>query len=143
MKVALTIERFEPHGAVKRVELEFARAYPARGLKRLDRAMSLHARGPDAGCVVIEDAFAFSGKAPGIEEAFTTWGTVSVRGGVARVRHNGHALRLRIVEPAGAAFTVKDVPVMMARATEPSILRRIACKLPRGADRFVMEARVL
>ena len=137
-----TIETFDPSGAVKRVDLEFAGAYGLRGFKRLDRSLRLQARGTDSGTIALEDAFTFSGEVPRIEEAFATWGAVSVKGNTARVRAKTATLTLRIVEPKGATFRVDELPVMLARSDEPTPLRRIACALPKGATGFVLEMRV-
>ena len=134
-----TIEAFDAAGPVKRLELEFAKAYGLRSLRRLDRSILLHARGRDAGRLVLEDAFTFAGKAGRIQEAFVTWGRVSARGGRATVRAATGTLVLRVIEPARAAFRVEEIPVMLAGETEPTTLRRLACSLPKGAGRFRME----
>ena len=132
------VAAFEPGGRVKTCTIEFARAYPAKNLKRLDRALRLDTRD---GTLEIEDTFAFSGRPASVEEALVTWGRVSVRGRRAMVRNNGRQVRLEIVEPAGATFRVEELPVMVARSTEPRTLRRLACVLPKGATSFTLAVR--
>ena len=134
------IAGFEPGGPVKSCTIEFARAYPVRGLKALERTLRLDAAG---GRITLEDAFAFAGKALPVEEAFVTWDRVSVRGGTARVRAGERSLRLKIVEPSGAVFRVEELSVLLRSTAGPGILRRLACALPRGANRFVVEIAVV
>jgi heparinase II/III-like protein len=136
------IEAFDPDDAVKQVDLEFAGAYGLRGLKRLDRSFRLKARGADAGSLTLEDTFTFSGKAAEIEEVFATWGAVSVKGATARVRAKTASLTLRIAEPEGATFCVDETPVRLARSAKPTTLRRITCKLPKGATSFALTAQL-
>jgi len=129
---------FDPVGRDKTITIEFARAYPAKRLKRLRRTLRLRTGG--AGAVLLEDRFAFSSSAaPEVEEAFTTWGRVSLRRDGARIRGAEHDLLLKVLDPPCAAFSVEDVPVIMARAAKPRTLRRLACRLPKGATSFQME----
>jgi len=129
---------FDPAGRDKTISMEFARTYPVKRLKRLQRTIQLDPRG--AGAVRLEDRFAFShGAAPKVEEAFTTWNRISLRRGTARIRGGKRDLLLKILDPPGAAFSVEDIPVMMAGATEPRTLRRLACRLPKGSTSFAME----
>ena len=73
------------------------------------------------------------------EEVFTTWCRVSLRRGGARIHGAEHDLLLKVLDPPGTAFSVEDVPVIMARAAKPRTLRRLACRLPKGATSFQME----
>jgi len=83
------------------------------------------------------------GGPPEIEEAFVTWKRVAVRGATARLCGVNGRLVLEVLEPAGARFTVEDIPVMMSQADTPRTLRRIACVLPRGSTSFVMQIDVV
>ena len=135
------ITAFKATDAAKRLDLEFARAYGLKGIRKLERRIALDARGPEPGRIYLRDTFTFSGRALPVEEAFVTWGRVSVRGRTARIRGEKHDLLLKVVEPAGAVLTVEDVPVMMSGAAEPRTLRRIACVLPKGATSFKLAVR--
>jgi hypothetical protein len=136
------ITAFETTGGVKHGEVEFASAYPVKGLRSLHRSVTVNASG-SASDIVLRDRFAWSGRRRlPVEEAFITWCPVTVRGRTALLRGRHHELRLAIVEPAGASFTVEKLPVMLANAAEPTTLRRLVCTLPPGATVFTMELRV-
>jgi hypothetical protein len=128
------ITAFEPDGRPKRVAIEFASAYPVKGLAALHRELLLDEDG-----LTVSDAFTFKGRASAVEEAFVTYFPVRVRGNTARIRGEASTLTLRIAEPAGAEFEVEDVPVMLPRA-KPAILHRIRIDLPAGSTCFTMRA---
>jgi hypothetical protein len=131
-----TITAFEPDARPKRLLIEFADAYPVKGLTGLSRELALDNDG-----LTLSDTFAFRGRRAAIEEAFATYYDVRVRGRTARIRGERSTLKLEIVEPAGATFDVEELTVTCGNATE-QILRRIRTDLPAAATSFILRATV-
>jgi hypothetical protein len=125
------VETAGPH---KRVQIEFARAYPAPNLTSLRRQATLAAAGEEAGTVWLEDAFSFSGQPAEVEEAFVTWGEVEVAGGTALIRGERHSLRLTIEAPAGAAFRLERLEEDSKANLKPEVLKRLTVALPPAAE---------
>jgi len=125
------VETAGPH---KRVQIEFARAYPAPNLTSLRRQATLAAAGEEAGTVWLEDAFAFAGQPTGVEEAFVTWGEVEVAGGTALIRGERHSLRLTIETPAGAAFRLERLEEASKANLKPEVLKRLTVALPPAVE---------
>ncbi|MDH7570271.1 MAG: heparinase II/III family protein, partial [Armatimonadota bacterium] len=114
----------------KRVEIEFARAYPVPALQSARRRWILKADGT----LVLEDAFQFAGAAGEVEEAFVTWGEVEVEGGTARVRSHSRAVALTVVAPAGVCLEVERLEEASRANKKPGVLKRIRCALPAGVS---------
>ncbi|HOX06818.1 MAG TPA: heparinase II/III family protein [Planctomycetota bacterium] len=130
---------FRPDGPRKSAEVEFAEAYPVRGLARLGRRLEL----APGGSFRLEDRFAFSGRPLPVEEALVTWLPVAVRGRTAVVRGRRSTLTLRIAEPAGARFRLEQFD-LRTHSREPVRLRRIVVDLPAASTgAFRVEGRVL
>ncbi len=123
-----SVERFDPAGPRKSVELEFAGAYPAGGMRSLRRRLEV----APGGRFVMEDGFAFRGRPLPVEEALVTWLPVRVRGATAVVRGEKNVLTLRMIEPAGARFRLEEFE-LKTHGGEPGVLRRIAAELPAGS----------
>jgi hypothetical protein len=122
------VERFEPSGAHKSVELEFARAYPLKRLTVLRRRLEI----APGGRFLLEDRFSFSGRPLPVEEALVTWLPVSVKGRTVIIRGRKSTLALRISAPANASFRLERLQ-LQRQDRESSTLRRLTVHLPADA----------
>jgi Heparinase II/III-like protein len=129
------------------VSMEFAKAYPVKGLKTLERRLELL----PGGRFRLEDRFSFAGRGQPCEEGFVTWLPVSVRGATATIRGQKSILKLRIMgADAGAgagSFKLEEIEV--DRKLQAGVkagkdkLRRLSVKLPsRRESCFVLEGTV-
>lgn len=129
------ITGFNPDGDTKTVSMEFAGAYDVRSLNALERKIDVKS----GGYFLLSDNLVFEGKPLPVEEAFTTWLPVKVRGRTARITGLKSTLTLRIIEPAKALFRVEkhEVPGHEGRKI---FLYRIVVDLPEnGSALFRME----
>jgi hypothetical protein len=117
---------FAPVGSEKRVEMEIQSAYQCSDLERATRSWRLM----EAGGLVLEDTFVFSGEALPVEEAFVTWRDALVSGGTALIVGENHILQLTIEEPVGAAFALASLEKESAENQKPQPLKRISFAVP-------------
>ncbi len=135
----------ETDGAVKRVALDFARAYPLPDLVHATRQITLAAEGKTAGTLWLEDDFAF---APGsasdteIEEALITWAAIHVDGADAIVQGQRHRLHLHIETPAGAMFITERLTDRAQHTDTPATLTRLRFVLPPGERRARVQVEI-
>jgi hypothetical protein len=115
---------------VKRVELEFAHAYPVADLAGARRLIKLD----ESGTTWLQDAFRFSQTPVEVEEAFVTWFEVDARGSTAVIRGHRHDLKLTIESPAGLSFSVEKLDEQSRLNAKPGILKRICVRLPVASD---------
>ena len=113
-------------GPVKRVTVDFPRAYAVEALSGLRRTLALDAQGG----LLLEDQFSFSGAPLEVEEAFVTWGQVELDGASATVRGARHSLRLTIEAPAGASFAVQSLAEDCRANARAGVLQRISAVFP-------------
>lgn len=130
-----TIVDHGQRGAVKYAMIDFHAAYDLPALRRARRTLELDTR---TGAILLADEFAFDGEPLPIEEAFTTWSQVDVRGSRALITGERAALDLEIVEPAGAAFTLESLEQACRENAIDGTLLRLAAALPAGATRFAL-----
>ena len=128
----------ETEGALKRADVEFARAYPTSGLASLQRRVLLSADGEQAGTAWLQDEFRFdqgTNGGPGeVEEALITWLPVDVDGGTALLRGQRNAVRLVIEAPEGAQFQVEELKEQSEANAKPGILKRLSFVLPAASQ---------
>jgi hypothetical protein len=120
----LTAVTTEP--GIKSAVVEFARAYPVKGLLGASRTLAIE----EQGAVILTDAFEFAGAAQQIEEAFVTWGEVVAHGPTASVRCGSHTLRMTIEEPVGARFAVESLEEACRTNHREGILKRLTFVVP-------------
>lgn len=123
----------ETSGPQKRMELQFARAYPVADLTHARRCLTVQAQGPQAGTVWLEDSFSFA-KPGEVEEAFVTWCQVKVDGATATLTGEKRQLRLTIEAPAGASFQVEALEEQSKANSMHGVLRRLSFSLPLAAE---------
>lgn len=116
----------ETSGPVKRVEIEFARAYPVANLVSARRQVTLDLNGVMDLC----DTFRFSGNPVEVEEALMTWLPVEAHGATAVISGERRDLRLTIESPAGAHFSVERLKEQCQANLKPQVLTRLAFTLP-------------
>ncbi|MDP9313620.1 MAG: heparinase II/III-family protein [Chloroflexota bacterium] len=118
----------------KRVELEFARAYPVEGLVSIRRQLSLAVEGEDAGTVWLQDEFRFeqgtAGSAGEVEEALITWLEVKLDGTAALICGQRHTLRLVIEAPQASQFKLEELKEQSEANAKTGVLKRISFVLP-------------
>jgi hypothetical protein len=120
----------ELNSPVKRVELEFARAYPLTDLASLRRQIAV----VPAGKVTLQDVFRFAANPAEIEEAFVTWCDAEVNGATAIIRAERHAVRLTIESPSGALFELERLEKESRENFKPQILKRLTVRLPAESE---------
>jgi hypothetical protein len=118
----VSVETGEP---VKRVELEFARAYPVADLASARRQVTLQSE-----TVWLQDTFRFSANPVEVEEAFITWFDVDANGATAVIHGQRHDLRLAIESPEGLSFSVERLEEQSKINARPGVLKRICVTLP-------------
>jgi hypothetical protein len=118
--------------------VEIAGAYPASSLKSLRRELAIAGDGQ----LALTDTFRFDGPPVAVEEAFVTWGAVNTEGAQASIQGERHALKLTIVEPAGAAFAAERLEEQCRANQKPGVLTRLSVALPEGAERFALRIEV-
>ncbi len=116
----------ETSGPVKRVEIEFARAYPVTNLVSARRQVRLDLNGVIDLC----DTFRFSDNPVEVEEALMTWLQVEANGATAVIYGERRDLRLTIESPAGAHFYVERLKEQCQANLKPQVLTRLAFTLP-------------
>jgi hypothetical protein len=124
------ILEFESEQAVKRIELEFARAYPLENLQSLRRVMQLDG----SGMLRLNDSFHFSADPVAVEEALVTWLDVKVEGDTAWIQGQHHTLRLTLETPTGLAWQVENLEQQCKANQKPGILKRLTVNPPTGND---------
>jgi len=127
----------ETRAAVKRVEIEFARAYPVEELVGARRAVQLAAEGEQTGTAWLQDEFRFAevvDAPPEVEEAFVTWGDVTLDGAAATVHGRRHKLRLTIEQPQ-TTWNLERLEVQSKANAKPAVLKRLSFVLPSGETR--------
>jgi hypothetical protein len=122
----VSVETDEP---VKRVELEFARAYPAATLASARRQITLQ-----SGTVWLQDAFRFSKDPVEVEEAFITWFDVDTNGSTAVIHGRLHDMRLTIESPEGLNFSVETLEEQCKLNAKPGALKRISVMPPVASE---------
>jgi hypothetical protein len=115
---------------VKRVELEFARAYPAANLASARRQITLD----EAGTAWLQDAFRFSENPVEVEEAFITWFEVNANESTAVIHGRRHDLHLVIESPEGLSFCVEKLKEQCRLNAKPGVLKRISVTLPVASE---------
>jgi hypothetical protein len=130
----LLAPRVETSGALKRVEVEFARAYPVANLSGLRRQITVD----QAGVVKLQDTICFAANPMQVEEAFMTWRAVETNGATAVVHGQRHAVRLTIESPEGACFAVEELKEQCQANAKPGILKRITIGLPAAIESQVL-----
>ena len=118
----------------KRVVIEFARAYPVPPLTSARRTLTLRTSGEEAGTMLLEDEFAFSGGEHEIEEAFVTWLEVQVDGAQAEIKGNQGNMELRILEPTGATFALQELTEESKANAKERVLKRLTVTLAVGPN---------
>lgn len=113
-------------GPDKRVEIEFARAYPVEALLSARRLITL----AQDGVIGLQDTFAFTGEPAAVEEALLTWAEVAVDGPTAVVCGQHHRLQITIEEPAGGCFAVEALTELCQANAKPGVLKRLSVVLP-------------
>jgi hypothetical protein len=122
----VSVETSEP---VKRVELEFARAYPVTNLASAQRQITLQ-----SGTVWLQDASCFSENPVEVEEAFITWLDVDANGATAVIHGQRHHLRLTIESPEGLSFSVEKLEEQCKLNAKPGVLKRMSVTLPMASE---------
>ncbi len=112
------VEHGERDGA-KFVVVDFHAAYDLPELTRARRTLTLN---PRTGAATIHDSFAFAGALLPIEEAFVTWGDVTVSGDRVTIRGAHSAIT---VQADGAAFSVESLEAETRANERPGVLKRI------------------
>ncbi|MBI5303854.1 MAG: heparinase II/III family protein [Chloroflexi bacterium] len=120
------IVNVEMNAPVKRVEMEFARAYAVTNLASARRQITLD----PAGVVTLNDVFRFSENPVAVEEALMTWCDAQVNGATALVRGKHHELRLIIETPNDAHFALEQLEKASRDNAKPEILKRLSVVLP-------------
>lgn len=121
-------------GPSKRVEIEFARAYPLANLASARRTIM-----PDETGVLLHGRYRFAEDPLEVEEAFVTWAEVELARQVVLVRGRRHTLRITIEAPAGAAWRVESLEDQCRQNAKPGVLKRLTFTLPVAGE---VEARV-
>lgn len=111
-------------GAEKFVEVEFAQAYPVTELTGLRRRLTVQ-----PGSVLIEDSFRFSDAPLPVEEVFVTWMDVQLQGSSALLLGQENSLRLSILAPAGAVFSLELCEQASRENRKPQVLKRLKIAL--------------
>jgi hypothetical protein len=120
----------ETGGPVRRVEIEFARAYPVTNLVSARRLVTLD---PNGG-LELSDIFRFSENPVEVEEALITWLQVEVNGATAVIHGERRDLRLTIESPVGAHLYVERLDEPCRVNLKPHMLTRLAFTLPIAAE---------
>jgi len=123
----VSVETGEP---VKRVEVEFARAYPTATLTSARRQITLDR----SGTVWLQDTFRFSENPVEVEEAFITWFDVDTNGSTAVIHGQRHDLRLAIESPEGLSFSVEKLEEQCKINAKPGVLKRMSVTLPMASE---------
>lgn len=110
-------------------------AYDLPGLTLARRTLRLDTA---TGAVELTDAFAFDGAPLPVEEGFVTWHPVTLDGATAQIHGARSSLRLDVLEPAGAVFTVESLAEDCRANRRPETLQRLAVALSPGSTRFAM-----
>lgn len=121
---------------VKKARIEFARAYAAPELKRLERTLQVE----PGGVLTLTDSVEFADQPQPIEEALVTWSQVDVSGPSATIQGEHSRLRLTILEPAGAAFAVEELVEASRQNLKPGVLKRLTFIVPPAAHSTVRVA---
>jgi len=125
--------RMDAGGAAKKVTVDFTHAYAVKNMKSARRQITLASEGNDAGTVLLQDDFSFSGKPVDVEEAFITWDEAEVKGAIALIHGKRHALKLTIEAPAGAQFSLERLEKESKENAKPQVLKRLAFVMPAAA----------
>jgi hypothetical protein len=120
------IVNVEMNTPVKRVEVEFARAYPVTNLASARRQIALD----QAGVVMLQDTFHFDANPVEVEEALMTWCDVQVDSATALVRGKRHALRLTIESPSNVHFALERLAQESKENGKSAVLKRLSLALP-------------
>jgi hypothetical protein len=120
----------------KYVLVDLQPAYDVPGLERARRRLIFD---PTGGQVTLEDDFAFSGAPPTIEEALVTWFPVKISGGEVEILGSRAALKMQVIEPAGAQFIAEDRSDECQVNQREGHLTRLSLTLPEGTGRFVLK----
>lgn len=123
-------------GGEKFVTIDFSSLYGLPQLGTGRRKLQLIV---ETGEIRLEDTFEFSGAPLEIEEAFVSWSAVSATGDAATITGRHAELILRIVEPAGASFSVLSLEEECRANRREGTLTRLAVSLPSGVRRFVLQ----
>jgi hypothetical protein len=121
---------YAPDATLKRVEMSLDGAYNVASLSRATRTYTLD----DAGALVVEDRFSWSGPPEPVQEAFVTWLRPLVSGGTALLIGERHVLRLRIEAPAEAHWHVEALDEASRANHKPVPLQRLSFSVPATAD---------
>lgn len=119
----------------RRVEIEFARAYPVATLASARRQITLT---PNS-VVELTDTFRFSETPVEVEEALVTWLDVEVNGAMALIHGERRAVCLTIESPADARFSAERLETPCQANAKLKILKRLSFVLPAASE---MQARV-
>ncbi len=119
----------------KRVEIEFAKAYGAPGIKSIRRNLLLKAKENTA---VLEDNFLFKNELA-VEEAFLSWFPVKCKGNTALIRGKKSTLEITIAEPKGAVFSVKKLERECKANAKPGALSRLAFTVPKKSKNIFVQ----
>lgn len=130
-----TLVEVGPRGSHKVAVIDFHAAYDLPDLRGARRTLDLD---PHTGEVTLTDEFRFASAPLPVEEAFSTWSTVTLAGAVARITGARAALDLRIVEPAGAVFAAESLADACRANHLAGTLTRLSVALPQGTTRFVL-----
>jgi len=131
-----TIVEQGQHNDSKFVVIDFHMAYDLPDLRRARRTLNLN---PATGIVTLEDEFVFDAAPMAVEEAFITWSQVDVKGGTALITGERGSLKLTVLEPAGAVFTLQSLEDACRDNEIAGVLMRLAVSLPLGTLRFKVQ----
>ena len=123
-KYAGEIKFYEP--GIKRVEVEFGKAYGLSGIKSINRVLCVS---EDANEVILEDSFVFE-KPMKIQEAFVTWLPVRCAGNKAYISGKKGKIELTVNEPKGTRLSLKELKKECMENKKEKLLRRIYFDLP-------------
>ncbi len=110
----------------KRVELEFAAAYPCPELSSARRELKLATTGVEAGTVWLHDHFEFARGNHEVEEAFVTWLECESAGASACIHGRQHDLLLTIEQPSELRFHIESLEEQSKANQKERILKRLS-----------------
>ncbi len=125
-----TLHEIIDEGSSKRVELDFAPAYPCPDLLSTRRELRLATPGTDTDAVWLRDSFRFTQGSHQVEEAFITWLACTIDGPTALIHGQQHDLLLSIEQPLGLRFSLERLTEQSQANHKAQVLNRLSFVLP-------------
>jgi Heparinase II/III-like protein len=125
-----TLQAANDANGLKRITIEFARAYPLTNLLSLQRQFIIDSQTEQAGEIWLQDEVGFSGEVGEVEEALVTWLRVDIDGSTATIHGHRHLLSVVIEEPTGVQFKLESLQEQSMANAKSEVLQRLSFVIP-------------